>query len=86
MRATTITIKIIAVQKPALKIPPITSQELSVKTKAIADSHKDEYFFMITFFSSIAKALPDEQLTLKPLFLPFAFYNESSLVVWNDKL
>jgi hypothetical protein len=49
-----------AVQKPALKIPPTISQELSVVQIANAKSHKVEYCFMSPSFSGIvAKPLPD---------------------------
>jgi hypothetical protein len=48
----------IAVQKPALKIPPITSHELSVIAIARAKIHTEAKFFMSSFFYTYAKALP----------------------------
>src|SRR5687768_4272768 len=46
--ATISTIRIIAVQKPALKIPPITSHELAVKRIIINTANTGKFsFFMI---------------------------------------
>jgi hypothetical protein len=46
-----------AVQKPALKMPPITWQELTIITNAIAQSHKDEYCFMRSSFHAVLQKL-----------------------------
>ena len=65
IKPTTKTIKIIAVQKPALKIPPITSHELTVIASAIIQSHNVEYCFMSLFFYNHAKVLPQRRLCWK---------------------
>lgn len=59
---TTTTTRIIAVQNPALKIPPITSQEDKVITNAIAQSQTVENFFIKSIFYTYAKALPPTEL------------------------
>jgi len=47
----------IAVQKPALKIPSTNSQELSVIAIAIAQSHKKEYCLISSHFSIVMQKL-----------------------------
>jgi hypothetical protein len=48
----------IAVQKPALNMPPITSQELKLTIKASAIIHTDVNCFIAHLFPGNAKALP----------------------------
>src|SRR6476469_2530645 len=55
---TTSTITMMAVQKPALKISPITWHDLKVIAIANIQSPSKEYFFMSSFFYSYAKPLP----------------------------
>ena len=58
IRTTTITTRMIADQKPALKIPPITSQELKLTNIAIARIHMGIICFIARLFPNYAKALP----------------------------
>jgi hypothetical protein len=44
-------------QTPALKIPPITLQELTVIANPKMQSHKDAYFFMSSSFTSLIQKL-----------------------------
>jgi hypothetical protein len=48
-----------AVQKPALNIPPTTSQELKLTINAIAIIHTDVICFIAHLFTTNAKALPE---------------------------
>ena len=57
IKPTTRTIKMIAVQKPALKIPSTNSQELSVIAITIAQSHIKEYCLMSSYFSLVMQKL-----------------------------
>jgi hypothetical protein len=68
---TTATTSRIPTQTPALNIPPITSQELSVIAIAIAQSHNKEYCFMcLPFGDRYAKALPGFAHSARLLFEP----------------
>lgn len=55
IKPTTNTTRIIAVQKPALKIPPITSQEDRVIAIANTNSQTVESFFIILFSTLMQK-------------------------------
>jgi hypothetical protein len=57
-RAITSTIAMMAVQKPALKIPPTTSQELSVTISTNAILNRERLCFIHLIFLIDANALP----------------------------
>ena len=57
MRATTSTIRIMAVQKPALKMPPTISQELSAIVDTITSNHKIVQCFIRSSFRELVQKL-----------------------------
>lgn len=70
------TTTIIPTHTPALKMPPITSQELTIVTKAIILSHKNEFCFMKSSFYKTLQMLCRAWAQLKEnIFLNLKHYN-----------
>jgi hypothetical protein len=70
---------------PALKMPPITSQELRVTAIANAQSHKEAYCFMSALFPFVMQKLcRTKQPLAQPLRkCPGTSFNEDLTFLWK---